>query len=519
VTERRRPGRTIAVEEVRLDGIDVDDATSPRGARQVGAHRRRASLLAGAVLGALAAGATAITLVDPGRDGDDARPPPATTAPRPIRASASDELRVLLREPPPGFRLTDVRQAEAAQVQPRATATLYAAHGASATEGEWVLAVCSPPAGRLPLDVGFRRPSRPTSIGAADGAVGWASFGDETTAFDHAAGRVTLTARGLAPGLTEQLAHHAAVQGGVVQLAAADVPTGLTAHTAWRLPPGLVLGRGLVADAGQPDGWYAAYRADDGATIDLAVSRIAPDDTPAVPEISRFVLADPETAIVRGHEAVIGRAGPSIWVVWTEGTSLLTVSMSGADADAALRAAETVRLGADADWDESQWPPSGEVGGSDLIDRIVGRGTLSGATSWWDVTAAIDGTEVVWALRTGHNAVAALEQRAPISSPLTLIATGQQMYTRDPVGADAGELSDWYAVALAVGDAGLAGARLRLTTDGASPATTEAPLDAVRGIDGSVVAALVLPWTQHYTVEVIAADGTVLASAADTDRP
>ena len=56
-----------------------------------------------------------------------------------------------------------------------------------------------------------------------------------------------------------------------------------------------------------------------------------------------------------------------------------------------------------------------------------------------------------------------------------------------------------------------------MTTDGPGATTTEAALAAVRGIDGHVVAALALPWTDHYTVEVIGTDGTVLAWAADTD--
>jgi hypothetical protein len=515
VTERRPPGRTIAVEEVRLDATDVDAAAAPADLRHAGGRRRRASLLVAAVVGALAAGATTITVIDPGGDADDAATAPSTTAPPPIRASAGDERRVMLREPPAGFELTDVREVHSGQVQPPATATLYARLRPSATEGEWVLAVLSPPASRLPLDVGFRRPSRTASLGATAGAVGWGSFGDETTAFDDAQGRVALTARGLEPGLTEVLARRVRIERGVVQLAAADLPAGLVEHAVWRLPPGLAFGRGLGGHAGEADGWHASYRAGDGGAIDVAASQIAPAEVGTVASISRFLLADAGTASVRGHAAVVGRSGRSIWVVWTEGATLVTVSISGVEPAAAVQVAAMVRLGSDGDWDEPAWPPTGQLVGGDLIGRIVGRGGLSGATSWWDVTAVIDGSEVVWALRTGHNAAAAVEQRTPISSPLTLIASGQQMYTRDPIGADAGELSDWYAVALAVGDPGLAGARLRLTTDGPVPATSEAALHAVRGVEGHVVAALVLPWTDHYTVEVVAADGEVLASATD----
>jgi hypothetical protein len=514
VTERRQPGRTIAVEEVRLDATDVAAATSA-GPPHAGDRRRRAAVLVAAVIGALAAGATTVAVVGPGDD--DAAVPSTTTSPAPVLASATDERRVLLTEPPAGFHLVAARQTGAGHVQPRATAVLHARPGASIDDGEWLLAVFSPSAARLPLDIGFRRPSEATSVGAVAGVVGRGAVGDETTAFDHPQGRVTLTARGLAPGATEALARHARIDQGVVRVAGAELPAGLDAHAPWRLPRGLAIARDLAADTGEPDGWHAAYRAADGAAIEVAVSAITPDEGEAIAPISRFLLAGATEATVRGYVATVGHARGSVWVVWTEGSTLVTVSVTGRDAAAAVQVAGTVRLGSDVSWDESAWLASAQLQRGDPTMRIVGRGALSGATSWWDVTAAIDGNEIVWALRTGHNVAESIGESAPITSPLTLIAAGRQMFTRDPIGADAGEISDWYAVAVAVGDAGLAGATLRLTADGRTPVTLEAALKAVRGFDGRVVAALAVPWTEHYTVEVIGADGAVLATVTDTD--
>jgi hypothetical protein len=515
VTERRPPGRTIAVEEVRLDATDVA-ADTPTGPPRAGDRRRRAALLVAAVVAALAAGATTVAVVDPGDD-QATVPTSTSTPPAPVLASATDERRVLLAEPPAGFGLVAVRQTGGAHVQARATAVLHARPGASIDDDEWLLAVCSPPAARFPLDIGFRRPSHATTVGAAAAVVGRGPLGDETTAFDHPEGRVTLTARGLEPGTTEALARRVRIDHGVVHLAGAELAAGLVAHGTWRVPRGLAIARDLAADTGEPDGWHAAYRAGDGAAIEVAASAITSDEAEAVAPISRFLLADAAEATVRGHEATVGRAGGSIWVVWTEGSTLVTVAGTGIDAAAAVEVASSVRLASDAGWDEPAWLASAQLQGGDLTMRIVGRGALSGATSWWDVTAAIDGTEVVWALRTGHNVAESIAERAPITSPLTLIATGRQKFTRDPIGADAGEISDWYAVALAVGDARLAGATLRLTVDGPTPVTIERVLGPVRGIDGHVVAAVAVPWTQHYTAEVIGADGAVLATAADTD--
>ena len=516
--ERRRREASVPVEEVYFDVDGPPPDLPPPAPRRRPPWRALAAVAVAAVVGVIT-----VAIWDPGAD---TATTPSTTTGGPVRFDTIDEHRALLPAST-GFELTRI---DARQADPIASgvAVLYASAGATVDEGSWLLLVLDRESIHLPLDAGFDGPPQAAFIGRLPAVIGPGVIGDESVVFDLAGIRAAVTSHALAPGTAESIARQVRVVGGVPEIPADAVPAGLVAQPALRVPDGLDF---AALPSASSDRWDVAYVEPSGATLTLTVTTVAGEQSEAVGPLAAFFLDDVSAPTVRGVPAIEGERDGVRWLIWTEGSNLVTLAATGVAPERLVAAGDALVLALDPDWSEAGWRSARRVADfrqeSDArsssaadVARIVDRGSMPGATSWWDVTARLDQSTLSWTLRTGDIPVerdtTSIGGGLPLERPFDLEAAGRQVYNLDPPGADAGEMSEWYAVAIVVVDPSLAGSMLRLTTDGPRAATTETTVHEVRGLDGHLFAAAALRWTDHYTAELVGPDGIVLAVASDT---
>lgn len=504
-----------------------------RGPGQPPRRSRRGLLLGiGAIVAVLAIGVTAIAFWPSGTDETRSwhaeRPEPdgpRRTLPPPVieEEQPVNDRRIIVGEPPAGFQLADLIEGEPGYddtdwLYPT-TPVMFNAPDATYADGAFVHVYVDPGWGELPPDW-FGRPARSVDVNGRRGLRAPVRQGMLGTVFLDGDDVVNVVSAGLDLAQHESVANSVEVAGGTVTVANGA------------LPPGVVEVDG--ADYARFENhlygtsWEAGnayyYGPDGYDLLDAAVVPVDADDIDRFAEGVRFFLAHAETVLVRGVTATVGTYEPGVEVItWLEGDLQVTLMGRGVGRDELVAAAGTVHLGGDADWADDEWdaaladveryPADGFEQGPDPVGDVDG-GTLSVGGLWTvnaETEAGVEGPAAVhWRMRvsgaTGEDLVGQTEDvtsTAP-SIQLSWVST----WELEP---------RYYVAALAIGGIELRGASLRLTADGDPNAPLLVELHPVVGLEGLVMAGAVTQWTSTFTAELVAADGTVLATVTDLD--
>jgi hypothetical protein len=473
-----------------------------------------------AVLGVIALAVAVFS----GGSGDDASSPssttvaPPTTVRRPVTTSSppstfvDQELpsrggssnigaRVLLAEPPPGYAVFGANSApwvnDAALL---GGFQLFAAPGSTWANGPWVAVDTTGMAAQ------FVGPPTVEQIGPWSALVGPGVIGDRTVVLSSAEPVVTVVTLGLAAEATTAIAAALVVAG------APDHP--IVAIPATALPAGMVLFVGdalpWAFDTGN-DAVSASYARPDGALIRISTREVEPGDHPLDDAV--FFLSDVRYASVGAAPAVAGRRSTGTdAVVWTRDDQLLVVTSVGASASEQLDAASSAVLLGDAGFSDDAWDDAANAGGIEIDQATIQSGVPVGDTNG-TVWATMSNGWLSWWLSSRDSTVYRIEALGGL--PMLRIAV--EPLAPDRLGAG------FTVVAMALGDASLQGATLRLRAgDELAPAGDEAALHGIidaTAFAGMWGAAASVKWTAGgVTAELIAADGvTVLATATEAD--
>lgn len=542
---RKRPAGTVQVEELSLSGwADTTDdggaqpppAGPPPEQSDRGAwwrtHGARIAAVAGVVI--VLGGIVAVTA---GSSPDDAAPatdpttattaPLPTTSPRPVHTDApttsgstsferQPDLRVLVNTVPDGYEVTgataDGGGGPVESPEGAGSYQLFVGDGATWSTGQWLLVAAGEPDFGFGYNFQFTRPPTDTTVNGMPASTGRGTVGDELTMVRDEREMVVVAGRGLPMGATTSIAASVSTEGGVLSLAASAVPAGLTLHPVhdprqWFL--------GWTSGAGGVVG----YQSTDGTTyIQVAVSALDPADTTLVD--AAFFLDDLRYAVVRGEEALAGTYGwsgdwPVRVVLWEEGERRFTVTTFGRSTiDDALTFAASVMTPDDPIWRDRRWDDALDDARqccttSDDLDPVTVEQAAVGNAAW-TVDASVYGDQLQWTFWSHRNGFG---DSATISAPMLEVGTSY-------VGWEQAEM---YVGVLAIVDQSMPGAVLRLSLSGSDPRTVEVPLHAVAASDELapyLIGATVLPWIDGgFTAELVATDGTVIATRTDADLP
>jgi hypothetical protein len=449
--------------------------------------------------------------------------PVATTAPTPIATAApsttADPLfadpatdpRVLLLDVPAGFVPASVGTSPAADGAVDAlNRQLFSLPTSTWSAGPWVLVDASASA------VQFTRPTTTTNVNGTAATVGRSLPGDESVVVGTGAGAYSVTTKGLPAGSAIAIAGAVATAVHVGAGSSADLTSSIPASA---LPAGMAPFPGdldlWLGGPGTAGSAWVTYTAPDASGFNV-YSTITGEGADPVDD-GAFLLDDLAYLIVDGARAVAGTstyAGQTTQVVIEE-VDGRTLVLSGVDADrdALVRAAASAVFPSDPNWSDDGWAAlSDHEDPSPQIDQAtVERGLTVGDDAHARVWAAKVGDRYVWTV----DAIGTYIGRQTATELPMLQLAASTVWPTDPDGT-------FHVAAIAVGDGSLAGASLHLTV-GTAGQQVVVPLHAIddsADFDGDVGAAVVIPWPDGgVTAELIAGDGTVLATTTDADLP
>lgn len=507
----RRPN-TVEVEELwpsEESSVDVDDAVDPRGA-----SRRRTARTAIGVVGTLALGAAGFAIFGPSSASTDesaastvpttSTVAPPTTRPRPVRTTPSDDapdLRLVIADPPAGYEVAHANVADTGPLERQPyTPMLFVGADSTRATGPWLL---------IEADGGegwwrFTRPPRQVTINDTPGFTGETWIGDETTGFRIDNQLLWVTGQGLPIGTTQAVAAALNVRDTGLDVAAADLPTGLRPSSLTVNPWFNASGPSASISYDSPNGWIDATATPSDSGHDR------------LDEIA-WLIDDVRYTTVNGARAVAGtitdRIGGSTTVVaWQVDGRDVVLRGDGPTVDEMLDVAQRVRLSTSPTWRESDWEAAREL--TLAAQESTGQSTPS-ASDMVEIAGSAE-PPYPWAVKLTRRedtfawviSKTSTESwgRAPLGELPLLFASG------DPVSE--GDTPTFDVSALAVVEAVMEGTVLRVS---AGTASVEVPLRAIEGspeLVGYLAAATVLPWTDgEYRAELIGPDGTVLDAA------
>lgn len=466
----------------------------------------------GLVLGAVAIGAVGLAVWGPDPAPTDtappSTPPPTTnTLPAPIATDAA--LHLVLGAPPAGAQVVDafVTGSDGGSnvgLRP----TLYAGDDATIGRGPWLMirSVEEPDAR---IDLGFVTPPASIDVNGTPALLGRGRYADELLAMRKQGFSVEISAHGLPAGTVEAAARRLVISGSGVLLRRSAVPAGME----------VVRGENpiefLDRIGGQPPATGSITYEVGDATVLAAVSRLPVDQITETKRVATVALDGAHDATVRGRSAVVGTRPDlrdSIVVVWTEANRRFVVQGSGLDEATVLALADSLRTSGDGGWDGAAWDQAVAAARqrATTVDADAGPTRRIDGDGSWSVSVALDPAthHAVWEF---HDGLGTTSIRSTDTLPAFVVATVRELTAST-------EPAPWHIGVGAMVDASHGAATLRLTvTDAVStPLSTEVALHAVEGLDGVIAAGVMLPWTDAYTAELLAADGTVLASASDS---
>lgn len=429
----------------------------------------------------------------------------ATTAAPGSPIDPAADVRVALSPVPDGLEPAWARR-ESAGGGVSGTLQLFAADGTTWDTGPWVLVAT----GAQARQVWFRRPPVAVSTDAGTGWVGASGWGDETTVLDPTdslPSSIAVVTKGLEPGAGASIGAMVGVDGNTVNVPASAVP-GM--HS---IDPGPVARwfGGSSSTSGQ-----IMY----GGSTYVQVESTLRDGSSGSTFDGRYFLSGVRYLTIGGHPAVagmlhLGRNEQPV-VTWTTADRVIIVSGDDGTLDELIDLADDVVLPTDPAWRDALWEDA--AGAS--IETEVAEGTMprnrlaqrpgSEAGEWSFSASAIDSQAIAWT--------------AQLDAPGSTIGFRASVALPGPaldVQVSRGQRSQDFAVmAFAAAEATSTGALLRLTVDGATHEVALHPPEDATDLPGLLVAGIARPWTAGgFTVELVAADGTVIATRSDADVP
>jgi hypothetical protein len=536
VRNRKGPAEGIEVEELPVSGWSLPagpptvgsliDETVPPAPRSTGGRFGGQGKRIATVVGVLAVIGIAVTVVS-GSGSDGATPATTTTSPRrsttttrptptttpsaateaPAAAGAidpADDMRAILAPVPDGFHASSASlqpSVDGSFAPPVSGAQLFVGADATWSAGPWVL--ITGPTGFSTSS--FTHPPTTIDVNGQPGQVGPADIGDEMTAFGTDGRFAVVTTKGLAAGSSTTIAAALTIDGASTSISASALP-GMTPYdadaTSWWV-------------SGMLDGPFGSigYSNDDG-TKDLWFTIRPASANPGWFEAAPFFLDDITYATVDGNVAIAGtRAGFGAAfpvVVWRTGGRDVSLWYTGMTTDEALAAAASLVVPTDLLWSDEAWqraeaPEADESRAPDTVDLPVGTANTG---AWTGNVSVVNGSASWWM----NGSQAGFGNGAPLAP--TFLQVGAS--TLSP-----GQTGEMYAGAIALVDASVPAATLLITTtSGTTVGGPLAPLADRSNLLGGprLGAAMVFPWTEGgFTAQLIAADGTVLATQTDGD--
>lgn len=448
----------------------------------------------------------------------------STGAPAPIKNAPPK--RLILGDVPTGLNVQWIQ--DPTNVQPGQDfggadnqAVLLAKPGANFAEDGWI-AVLTRPMDRFerrnfdPTSDGQMESPRKINVGTMSGATGRSFEGFEMLTYGPVNDGYAVTIAG--PGLSQLALTDLASLVEVDDDGRPAIRTGPVVEG--YEPLGLfrqVWGVGALAEGGQQSMMAVNYGGLEGDSWTAVSNTAQAVDDPL--RIARFFLKNPVEGTVHGQPAVAGdiaarqpMPGQPARVTWIEDGYVVTV-MANKPADELLALAETVREATDDEWstmkDDVKKRQEEANLGQNLVDTwIVGAGDLEDSTTWVVEGGYADGrfsSSIMIASADGSSMSGGGGSGGEdITYPYLSV---QPNSMGGPFG---NSQSVNLVVALVTADT--EGAVLRFTPADSAEAVIEVPIHLIRDDWPAFAGALGAPGDLAGTVEIVAIDGTILAT-------